>query len=55
MPRLADRFFSEQEGQGMAEYALILAFIAMAALGAVSSLGRILLQRFDQMTIDFGF
>lgn len=39
----------------MAEYALILAFIAMAVIGGLSSLGNILLQRFDQMTIDFGF
>lgn len=34
------RLMIEESGQGMAEYALILAFIALACITAFSSLGK---------------
>lgn len=37
--KLAKRFFCEEEGQGMAEYGLILALVAIAAIVALGFLG----------------
>jgi pilus assembly protein Flp/PilA len=37
--KLAKRFFCEEEGQGMAEYGLILALIAVVCILAFTSLG----------------
>ena len=39
MLKLAKRFFCEEEGQGMAEYGLILALVAIAAIVALGFLG----------------
>lgn len=47
MSTLLKRFASEDQGQGMAEYALILAFIALVAMAAVGGIG-------TQLTVKFG-
>ncbi|HHY30592.1 MAG TPA: Flp family type IVb pilin [Syntrophaceticus sp.] len=37
--KLAKRFFCEEEGQGMAEYGLILALIAVVVIGVLTAMG----------------
>jgi pilus assembly protein Flp/PilA len=37
--KLAKRFFCEEEGQGMAEYGLILALIAVAVIAVLGLMG----------------
>lgn len=39
MKALVTRFFKEESGQGMTEYALILALVAIAAVVLLGSLG----------------
>jgi pilus assembly protein Flp/PilA len=39
LPALINLFQSDEEGQGLAEYALILALIAIVAIGALLLLG----------------
>jgi len=39
MKRLISRLMREEEGQGMAEYGLILALIAVVVIGALTLLG----------------
>lgn len=39
-----DIFSSEESGQGMVEYGLILALVAIAALGALTTLGKSTIQ-----------
>lgn len=36
---LQTRFVKDEEGQGMVEYGLILALVALLAIGALSALG----------------
>jgi pilus assembly protein Flp/PilA len=37
--KLAKRLFCEEEGQGMAEYGLILALIAVVVIGVLTAMG----------------
>lgn len=39
MRRWFSRFVREEAGQGLAEYALILAFVALVAIAALAALG----------------
>jgi len=49
------RLVIEEEGQGMAEYALILAFIAVACLAAYKALGTKIYEEVEKVdfTTDF--
>lgn len=47
------RLVIEEEGQGMAEYALILAFIAVACLAAYNALGTKINDEVEK--VDFNF
>jgi len=42
------RFMTDQEGQGMAEYGLILALIAVVVIGALTTLGGQIEKIFDK-------
>lgn len=43
------RFFREEEGQGMAEYGLILALVAVAVIGVLALLGDGIKENFDKV------
>lgn len=49
MLMLLKRVISEDRGQGMAEYALILAFIALVAMAAVGGIGTQLNAKFAEV------
>lgn len=49
MFELVKKFFVEEEGQGLVEYALILALIAIVVIGAVSLIGTNARDMFDQI------
>lgn len=38
--RIMNRFFKEEEGQGLVEYALIIGLIAIVAIAALTSAGQ---------------
>ncbi len=44
------RFFLEESGQGLTEYGLILALIAIAAIGAMTTLGTSIDSKFKEVT-----
>ena len=46
-------YMSDEEGQGMAEYGLILALIAVLAIGALTALGGTITDFFDQLNEGF--
>lgn len=50
MGQLLSQLWSDQSGQGMAEYGLLTALIAIAALVAVKTLGESLKQKFEDMS-----
>ncbi|MHB1651922.1 MAG: Flp family type IVb pilin [Desulfitobacteriaceae bacterium] len=43
------RFFKEEAGQGMSEYGLIIALVAIAVIGGLTALGTNLLGKFNSM------
>lgn len=43
------RLFAEEKGQGLAEYGLILALVALAAVGTLTALGGGLSSIFDRI------
>ena len=47
MMAIAKRLLAEEEGQSMAEYGILLAGIAVAAMGAVALLGGQIKEIFD--------
>lgn len=51
--KLLHRLLREESGQGMAEYGLILALIAIAAVVAVSGLGDKIKAIFEDLTTKF--
>ena len=44
------RLVREEEGQGMAEYGLILALIAIVVIGAITGMGEKLVDIFDEIS-----
>ena len=49
MGRMLSRLWADQSGQGMAEYGLLTALIAIAALVAVRTLGETLKEKFQDL------
>ena len=54
MLNLAKRLWREEEGQGMVEYGLILALIAIVAMVALTPLGEQVAAIFDKVTGELG-
>ncbi len=50
MKALFSRLMREEDGQGMAEYGLILALIAVVVIGALAALGTGVMDIFDNVT-----
>lgn len=50
----AKRFFCEEEGQGMAEYGLILALVAVVCIGVLITLGDEIAAKFEDITTGLG-
>jgi pilus assembly protein Flp/PilA len=50
MRRLLNKFFKSQSGQGMSEYLIIVALIAVAAIGVVTVFGRDIRELFSGTT-----
>lgn len=48
------RFLAGQEGQGMAEYGLILALIAVVVIGALGVLGTSIRDKFGEVITGLG-
>ncbi|HZK25525.1 MAG TPA: Flp family type IVb pilin [Oscillospiraceae bacterium] len=49
MKEMVKRFISEESGQGMTEYALILALVSIAAIAALKVLGPKITQVFKEV------
>ena len=43
------RFFKDESGQGMVEYALIIALVSIIAIGALIVLGQAIQNRFTEV------
>jgi pilus assembly protein Flp/PilA len=54
MGRRLSQLWQDQSGQGMTEYGLLTALIAIAALVAVRTLGENLKQKFEEMSASLG-
>lgn len=52
MLQVLKRLVREEEGQGMAEYGLILALIAVVVIGAVSGIGTQLKEHFNTIVTE---
>ena len=52
--KLVKRLLSEQEGQGMAEYALILGLIVVVVAAVMSPLGTAIKTKFENVTTSLG-
>ncbi|HHX74830.1 MAG TPA: Flp family type IVb pilin [Firmicutes bacterium] len=50
MKSMLARFFTEESGQGMTEYALILALVSIIAIGALIGLGGKIKDVFEGIT-----
>ena len=48
------KFFKDENGQGLAEYALILALIAIVVIAALTALGNTIDNRLDTVTATLG-
>ena len=48
MLNLMNRFFKEEEGQDLVEYALLLVFLALAAIAVLPTLGKAVNNVFSQ-------
>jgi Flp/Fap pilin component. len=54
MEKLANWFLSEESGQGMVEYALILALIAVVLIGVLGAVSGTLQQTFQNIVDKLG-
>jgi len=54
MMAIVKRLWAEEEGQGMAEYGLLLAGIAVIVMVAVTALGQQITQVFEDVTSALG-
>lgn len=52
--QLIQKLWSSEEGQGMAEYGLILALVAIAAVIALTALGGKLTDKFNEVVTKLG-
>ena len=50
MINMIKRLFKEEEGQGMVEYAIIIALIAVVVIGAVTALGTSISKKFEELS-----
>ena len=50
MKEMVRRFFTEESGQGMTEYALILALVSIVAIGALIFMGEEIMAIFENIT-----
>lgn len=50
MLEMVKRLWNEEEGQGMAEYGLILALVAVVVIGALLALGEGISAKFSDVT-----
>ncbi len=48
------RFFADESGQGMVEYALILALIAVVVIVAVTAIGKSAKTKFNDISANLG-
>ena len=48
------KFWNDEEGQGMAEYALIIALVAIAVIAALTLLGPQIAAVFTKITTELG-
>ncbi len=55
MTDLLKRFIHEEEGQGMAEYGLILALVAIVVIGALTVMGEQIRNKFNEVATELGF
>jgi len=53
MLALTKAMFTQQEGQGLAEYALILALVALATITGFRTLGTALSEKIDEVAASF--
>lgn len=51
---MKDFLFNEESGQGMVEYGLILALVAIVAIAALQILGKGVLKNFNKANIALG-
>ncbi|ADL11779.1 Flp family type IVb pilin [Acetohalobium arabaticum] len=54
MLNILKRLLTEEDGQGMVEYGLILALIAVAVVAALTTMGEDLTTLFENITDDLG-
>lgn len=54
MTNMIKRLFVEESGQGMAEYGLILALVAVVVVAALQALGTSIFDKFNEVTTDLG-
>lgn len=50
MKNFLTNFFKEEEGQGMAEYALVLGVIAVGVIGVLILFGEEIIIKFEEVT-----
>ncbi|MTI82207.1 MAG: Flp family type IVb pilin [Firmicutes bacterium] len=50
MLKMVKRLWTEEEGQGMAEYGLIIALVAVVVVGALTVLGTSLNDKFNSVS-----
>lgn len=50
---MLNEFFKNENGQGMAEYALLIAFIALAVIGTVRILGQTVFTQYQEFNEKF--
>lgn len=48
------KFFMNEEGQGMVEYGLIIALVAVVVIAAITLLGNGISDKFNQITDNLG-
>lgn len=54
MNEMVRRFFTEETGQGMTEYALILALVSIVAIGALILMGEQISVKFNEIVSGLG-
>ncbi|MBS4021938.1 MAG: Flp family type IVb pilin [Dethiobacter sp.] len=55
MKALAKKFFTDESGQGMVEYALILALVSIVAIVTLTGLGTTIMAKFQEIAVTLGW